>query len=161
MDSLNKNKYSAFIPCVSFVIICFLISGVSGWVTSSHIHSWYLYLEKPSFTPPIWLFGPVWTVIYFMIGVSGGLLWARRNKLILAFSFYLIQLGFNFSWSFVFFGMQQIGWAFLNIIFLLFCILATIVFAYPNNKAASWMLVPYLFWVIFASILNFSLWQLN
>lgn len=147
--------------CIIWIVICLAISGLAGWVTSHNINPWYINLQKPSFNPPAWLFAPVWTVLYIMIGISGGLLWLSRKQNTLAFAFYIIQLALNFAWSFVFFGAHQTGWAAIEILVLLVFILLTIIYSYRTSKYAAWLLMPYFAWVCFASILNISIWYLN
>ena len=129
---------------------------------------WYAHLDKPPWTPPDWLFGPVWTLLYFMIAVAGWLAWdagrgdgvtAREDVLPLAV--FLLQLVLNGLWSFLFFGMQRPGYAFADIVLLFVAILATIVLFFPLHPVAGWLLVPYLLWVAFAAGLNYSVWQRN
>ena len=152
---------SAWRPCLVFVVICLAISGIAGWVTSAHIASWYEQLVQPVFRPPNWLFGPVWTVLYILIGISGGLLWQQRKAQPAAMRCYFLQLIFNFAWSFIFFGMQNIGLALIDIIILWALILLTILYSARVSKAVVCMLLPYFLWVTFATTLNASLWVLN
>lgn len=162
-QTLNqKPSYIRIIlACFFWIALCLIIAAISGWVTSHNITPWYSSLQKAFFNPPAWLFGPVWTVLYIMIGIAGGLLWANRKKDPRVFYFYVLQLCLNFAWSFVFFGAHLIGWAFIEIIVLWLSILTTMVLAYRSNIAACWLLIPYFVWVSFASVLNFSLWYLN
>lgn len=148
-------------PCLFWVGVCLIISGFAGWVTEANIPTWYAGIQKPSFNPPDWLFAPVWTVLYIMIGISGGILWAHRRNNMTAFVLYLLQLLLNFCWSFIFFGAHQIGWALLDIVFLIMLIACTIICAYRAAKPAAFLLVPYFIWVIFAFTLNYGLWYLN
>lgn len=150
-----------FFSCLAWVVICLVISGIAGWVTGDNIAGWYTPLQKPSFNPPSWIFGPVWTVLYIMIGIAGGLLWTMRDTHPAAFWVYVLQLVFNFAWSFIFFGAHQIGWAYVDILLLWVSIILTIVFAFNASKVAAMLLVPYLGWVTFACVLNFMLWRLN
>ncbi len=149
------------LSCIVWVIICLVLSGLAGWITGENIHTWYDHLNKPSFNPPSAVFGPVWTVLYIMIGISGGLLWAKRNEAVIAFMFYIAQLFFNIIWSFIFFGYHEIHWAFVDIIVLLVFIFLTIIFSLRKSLLAALLLVPYFAWVIFAAILNYNFWQLN
>ncbi len=141
--------------------MCLTLSFFLGWISAHSIPSWYEILEKPFFTPPNEWFGPVWTVLYILIGISGGLLWVNRQSMRGAFYCYLVQLILNVSWSLLFFGAHQIGWALVDILLLLFFILLTLIFSYPKNRSITWLLSPYFVWVIFASLLNFSFWYLN
>jgi len=159
-----KNTFSfkqLALACSASIIICLIIASLSGWITSHSVQSWYLSLNKPPFNPPQWIFAPVWITLYIMIGISGGILWLNRQAHKPAFYFFLIQLIFNFAWSFIFFGAHQIGLALVDILLLLTFIILTIIFAFRSNKIAAWLLVPYLLWVSFACILNIFLWKLN
>ncbi|MCT4617049.1 MAG: tryptophan-rich sensory protein [Candidatus Gracilibacteria bacterium] len=127
------------------------------------IDSWYTNLEKPFFNPPNWIFGPVWTILYIMIGISFYLIWKKgfgkqKNKLILVYS---IQLLLNFLWSFSFFYFKSPTLGLINIIILLIFIILNIIYFYKSNKIAGYLLFPYLIWVIFATILNFYIFILN
>jgi tryptophan-rich sensory protein len=137
---------------------------VGGIATSSSVSTWYLTLEKPSWNPPSWLFGPVWTLLYILMGVAVWLVWRAgfdtpgvRGALIL----FGVQLLFNLAWSFVFFGMRQVGWALVEIIATWVLILATLLAFYQLRPAAGWLLVPYQLWVTFATALNATIWWLN
>lgn len=146
------------------IILCFIIAGIGGYATQSSVGTWYIELNKPSFNPPNWIFGPVWTLLYIMMGLSAGLVWKKglENPLVKkGLLIYLVQLGLNLSWSVVFFGNQEIFGALLVILALLFMIIMNILFFLKVNRIAGYLLVPYLFWVLFASFLNYEIWQLN
>lgn len=149
------------IACSVWIVICLTLSGLAGWVTGHNIQSWYIHIQKPSFNPPSWVFAPVWTVLYIMIGISGGLLWVRQKEMKAGYTFFLLQLLANFSWSFLFFAWHQIGLAMLDIVVLITLIILTIMTSLKKCKWAAYMLMPYLAWVLFAGTLNFCLWQLN
>lgn len=121
---------------------------------------WYASLAKPEWNPPAWIFGPVWTLLYLLMAVAAWMVWKRagwRRPLWL----YLMQLALNAAWTPVFFGAHQIGWALVEIIALWTAILMTMLAFLRVNKAAGWMMAPYLAWVTFAAFLNFTLWRLN
>lgn len=125
---------------------------------------WYRNLRKPAWRPPDWLFGPVWAVLYLLIAISGWLVWRTVGDTgsgRLALSVYSAQLVLNAAWPAVFFGLRRPGWGVVEIIGLWGSILATIVAFFPLSRAASYMLIPYLLWVSFASVLNLRVWQLN
>jgi translocator protein len=124
---------------------------------------WYERLIKPSWRPPNWLFGPVWTVLYVVIAISGWLVWRETgfDGTTIPLAVFAVQLLLNAAWTPIFFGIHQPGWAFLEIIILWWSICATIVLFYPIHGAAAWLLIPYLFWVTFAAALNFAVWRLN
>ena len=154
-------RFTHYLPCLVGVVICLAIAGLWGWVTAASVSTWYQQLHQPSFTPPDWLFGPVWTVLYIMIGMAGGLLWQQRQASPHALTIYIVQLLLNFSWSFIFFGAQKIGWAAVDIVLLWLSIAITLWLARRASKTACWLLVPYFLWVSFAMILNITLWMLN
>ena len=146
------------------VLLPVLVGAVSGLFTASSVKTWFVTLNKPSFNPPSYVFAPVWTTLYIMMGVAFYLVWvsvtdkAQQHK---AMTVYFIQLFLNFCWSFIFFYKQRPDLAFIDIVFLWISIVATLVLFYRISKPAGWLLVPYLLWVSFASALNYAIWQLN
>lgn len=149
------------------LILCFLIplaiGGISGIATAAGIKSWYLTLNKPFFNPPNYLFGPVWTILYLLMGLSFYLiLQTPKNELrTKAIAIFCVQLGLNFLWSFLFFKFQLVGIAFIEILLIWASILTMIFTFYKLNKTAALLQIPYLMWVSFASILNGAIWWLN
>ena len=146
------------------VLLPVLVGAVSGLFTASSVKTWFVTLNKPSFNPPSYVFAPVWTTLYIMMGIAFYLVWvsvtdkAQQHK---AMTVYFIQLFLNFCWSFIFFYKQRPDLAFIDIVFLWISIVATLVLFYRISKPAGWLLVPYLLWVSFASALNYAIWQLN
>lgn len=146
------------------IALCLCIGFLSGISTSDSISGWYSTLEKPSFNPPNWIFGPVWTFLYILMGIALGKVWSadisgiEKNKAIFVFG---SQLAVNAIWSIFFFGMQNPVLAFVDIIILILLIVYTIKLFKPINRMASWLLYPYLAWVSFATILNLSIILLN
>ena len=140
------------------------VGGISGYFTVKAIPGWYAQLNKPWFNPPNWLFSPVWTSLYIMMGIALWLVWksdASQKLKQRAIYLFAAQLVLNFFWSLIFFNLHQIGWAMVEIMAMWGMILLSIV-AFANvNKAAAWLLVPYISWVSFATILNYSIWKLN
>lgn len=124
---------------------------------------WYTTLAKPDWNPPDWIFAPVWTVLYLLIGISGWLVWRAAGLAAArtAMTVYLVQLVLNALWSWIFFGLHMPGAAFAEIIVLWFAIAATVVLFRPFSGVAALLLLPYLAWVGFAAVLNFSIWRLN
>jgi benzodiazapine receptor len=145
-----------------FVLICFA-AGLGGLVTSPQIPGWYADLAKPAWTPPDWIFGPVWTLLYLMMAIAAWLVWRQDGfagvKLPLAL--FAIQLVLNSLWSVLFFGLQSPGAAAVEIVLLWVAILATLIAFWRRSKLAGGMLMPYLAWVGFAAVLNFAIWRLN
>lgn len=140
------------------------VGGFAGLFTQPEIDGWYKTIQKPEWQPPNGLFGPVWTTLYAMMGFAFYLVWKSTAPVAAkrpAIALYLIQLVFNFFWSFIFFRQHQIGWALVDILVLWVFILLTI-FAFARiSKAAAWLLVPYISWVSFATLLNYAIYTLN
>jgi len=155
---------SSIIKLLIAVAIPLVVGGISGYFTVSGVESWYLTLQKPSWNPPNWIFGPVWTTLYVMMGIALFLVWKEDTSSELkaiAVILFAVQLLLNFFWSFIFFKLEQPGWAFAEILVLWLMLLACI-FAFGQvNKTAAWLLVPYISWVSFATILNGTIWKLN
>lgn len=145
-----------------FILVCAVVAATGGLANSYGLTSWYPALVKPFFNPPNWVFGPVWTVLYVMIAVAGAryvLSPARDKEPVLAL--YATQLALNAAWSWVFFYGQAMGAAIAVIVALWFAILATIVYGWTKDRLASLLLIPYLAWVSYATLLNVALWRLN
>jgi len=144
--------------------VCLAAGGLGTIFTISSIPTWYAHLIKPSFSPPNWLFGPVWTILYILMGISLALIWVkgvkteRAREALMLFG---VQLFLNAIWSPIFFGAKDLTLALIVIILMWFFILKTILAFGKVNKTASYLLYPYIAWVSFASILNFSVWLLN
>ena len=155
MNNVSKLIISIALPL--------LVGFTSGFFTETGEGSWYKTIQKPSWNPPGWVFGPVWTTLYLLMGIAFYLVWKdkasdKRRTAILLFAG---QLLLNFFWSFIFFRLQQPGWAFVEIAVLWIAILLTIFSFASINKIAAWLLVPYISWVSFAAILNYTIWVLN
>lgn len=146
------------------ILIPVLVGVISGFFTQSGVDGWYAVANKPSFNPPNWIFAPVWTTLYILMGIALFLVWksnAEKNIKQAAIILFSVQLTLNFFWSIIFFKLQQPGWAFAEIIMMWLMILFTIIWFGKINSAAAWLLVPYISWVSFASVLNYYIWQLN
>jgi translocator protein len=144
------------------ILIPLALGGIAGYATSQNIPTWYVTLNKPFFTPPNYLFGPIWTSLFIMMGIACYLIWkSQHENKSKALTIYVIQLTLNFSWSFVFFQFHQLALAFAVIICMWLSILTTILFFRKINKVAAWLLIPYILWVSYASALNFAVWQMN
>ncbi len=146
------------------VAICLLVGALSSIATQSSVNDWYLTLNKPSFNPPNWIFAPVWTILYVMMGVAAGIVWGKGFHHIwvkTGLYHFGFQLLLNAMWSLVFFGLKEPFYALLIIIALAILIVLTIKWFNVVSKKAAWLLVPYLLWVIFATALNFKIWELN
>lgn len=144
----------------AFVVMCFGVSLLGGRATLPALAHWYPALAKPTWTPPEWVFGPVWTLLYPTVAVAGWLAWregrSRRGTLL-----YLLQLTLNAAWPWFFFGERRIGWALVCVVVLWFAILGTIVAFWRVSRGAAVLMLPYLGWVGFATALNAAIWRLN
>jgi translocator protein len=157
MKSKTKLKFN-FIKFIFCILITECAGIFGGVATASSVKTWYtVNLVKPSFNPPSWVFAPVWTLLFFLMGVALYLVWNKKNNLF----WFWIQLILNTLWSFLFFGLHSPSLAFYEIIILWFAIFMTIIKFYRYNKIASILLWPYLAWVSFASFLNYSIMILN
>jgi tryptophan-rich sensory protein len=152
-------KLITFIACI---LLTLSVGGLSGYLTSTQIPGWYAGLQKPSFNPPNYLFGPVWTLLYLLMGISlfivirSGI--SGKSKPIIIFA---TQLVLNFFWSIIFFNFHQVSLALVDILLLWLCIFIMIRSFYKINKAAGLMQIPYLLWVSFATALNTAILILN
>ena len=149
---------------VASVLICQLAGFVGSVFTAPAIAGWYVSIQKPFFTPPNWVFAPVWTVLFLLMGVSLFLVWEKgleNKEARLAFSVFGIQLALNVAWSLLFFGLQSPFLAFVEIVFLWIAILATAFLFWRISRKAGLLLMPYLLWVSFAAFLNCAIWLLN
>jgi len=146
------------------ILVPLLVGASAGFFTSSGVNGWYATASKPWFNPPNWIFAPVWTALYILMGIALFLVWkAETDKNIkqTAIILFSVQLTLNFFWSFIFFKLQLPGWAFAEIILMWIMIFITILWFGKISSAAAWLLVPYISWVSFASILNYAIWKLN
>ena len=161
MDPKALRSGILFIICIAIP----LVIGVIGSVfTFENIPTWYAALNKPVFAPPGWVFGPAWTILYILMGISLYLILQNgmdnpmvRQGVIL----FAIQLALNLLWSIIFFGMHAIFFAFVVIIMLFVVLVATMISFFRISKPAAWLLVPYLCWLGFASVLNATIWIIN
>jgi len=146
-----------------FLALCLAVSAIGGVVTRTAVHDWYQELVKPSFTPPDWMFAPIWITLYLLMGVSVWLVWWRaenRNRRVPMTAFG-VQLALNLAWSFIFFGARSIGWAAIELGFLWVAIVFNISVFWGIDRLAGGLLVPYFLWASFAAVLNISIYALN
>lgn len=137
---------------------------IGGLATASSVNNWYQTLEKPSFNPPGWVFGPVWITLYTVMGIAAWLVWKQGwddPAVRTALYVYGVHLALNAAWSPVFFGAQELGWALVVIVLLLAALLATAYLFVRIDTVAGSLLVPYIGWVGFATVLNYTIWKLN
>ncbi|HEY5221314.1 MAG TPA: TspO/MBR family protein [Candidatus Paceibacterota bacterium] len=150
------------------LVIAVVVSEVAGIIgsifTVSAIPTWYATLAKPALNPPAWVFGPVWTTLYLLMGIAVFLVWRKgwdSKGVKTALSLFAIQLILNALWSIIFFGLHSPAWALVDIITMWIAIVATIVAFAKTSRPAAWLLVSYILWVSFALYLNYSIWRLN
>jgi translocator protein len=146
------------------IVACLAAGGIGSIFTRSAIPTWYAALEKPFFSPPNWLFAPVWTLLYILMGIAAFLVWRkglRDRQIRAALIIFLIQLILNALWSVVFFGFQSPLFGLVTISVLWIAILVTVILFFKVSRTASMLLWPYLLWVTFAAVLNYSIWLLN
>jgi tryptophan-rich sensory protein len=145
---------------IAFVVVCELV-GIAGSIfTVRAIPTWYVRLNKPTFSPPNWLFGPVWTILYAVQGIAAYLVFQQTGNGF-AFALFIFQLLLNACWTPLFFGAKRIGAAFTELIVLLIFIVITTVLFFSVNAVAGWLMIPYLAWSAFATLLNYKIWRLN
>lgn len=156
-------ELARWIGLIVAIALCLGAGGLGAIATTPEIDGWYKTIEKPSWNPPGYVFGPVWTMLYVMMAVAAWLVWKpagfKAAKLPLAL--FAVQLLLNVAWSWIFFHFHQLGWAFAEIVVLWLAIVATTITFFRRSKIAGSLMVPYLIWVSFASLLNFAIWQLN
>jgi tryptophan-rich sensory protein len=158
-----------FIKVIAAIIICELAGVLGSVFTTSSIPGWYATLLKPQLAPPNWVFAPVWTTLFALMGIAAFLVWSsyakasadKKKWIKIALILFGIQLVLNTLWSIIFFGLHSPGGALIEIIFLWLAILATIIYFAKISKPAAWLLLPYIAWVSFAMYLNYSIYALN
>ena len=155
---MMKNRW---VVLCGFILLCLAVGGISGAITPRAIAEWYPTLNKPPFNPPNWVFGPVWTLLYVMMASAAWRAWQKGAKVNGALGWFYVQLALNFQWTFLFFGAHSIGLALVEIVLLWASIAVTGLKFWKLDKAAGWLMAPYLAWVSFATLLNASFWWLN
>lgn len=162
--TIMSMKLSHVFALIAFVAVSQLAGIIGSAFTMPSLDGWYVALAKPAFNPPAWIFGPVWTVLYVLMGIAAFLVWKKgwgRKGVKTALAVFAGQLALNALWSIIFFGLRNPAGALINIAFLWLAILATIVAFAKISKPAAWLLAPYILWVSFAAYLNFAILMLN
>lgn len=146
-----------------FILLCLAVENFASYWTNQTVSTWYPELQKPSWNPPGWVFGPVWTILYLMIAISGWLIYKAESshQRSIALALYGGQLILNFIWSFFFFSLKSPISGLIDIILLSLLIILTIINAWPVRQLAAMLLIPYLIWVLYATTLNAGIWLLN
>jgi len=164
MRSEKNMKQSDILKLILSLIVCQLTGFVGSLFTTPSIPNWYASLAKPSFTPPNWVFSPVWISLFVLMGISLFLVWQKTLHypgVKTAMLWFGIQLALNMFWSILFFGLKSPFFAFIGIVLLLAAIFLTIVKSLKVSRLAGVLLIPYFFWVCFAAALNYAIWNLN
>jgi benzodiazapine receptor len=156
----SPSRGRLIVGLVGWLALCFAAAALGGFFTPGE---WYAQLQKPSWNPPSWIFGPVWSALYIMMALAAWLVWRRGGFAAqrLALSLFSLQLLFNALWSPAFFGLRNPALALVDILLLWLALLATVLTFWRRSRVAGALLIPYLAWVSFASALNFALWRLN
>jgi translocator protein len=155
---------SSIVKLIISVVACLAAGGIGSLFTVRSIPTWYPNLKKPRYTPPDQVFGPVWTTLYILMGLSVFFIWQRglaADGVLLAFTLFWVQLVLNALWSIIFFGLKSKGGGVIIIIVLWFTILATIITSFQVSVWAGILLIPYIMWVSVATYLNAGIWRLN
>jgi translocator protein len=159
-----QSQLSSRTKLIISIVLCLGGGFASGFFSQSGLNTWYMSINKPSWNPPAFLFGPVWTTLYILMGISLWTIWksdspeAYKKKALTIFG---VQLFLNFIWSLLFFKFESPAWALVDILLMVVTIITTIFVFAESSKKAAWLLVPYICWVSFASILNYTIWSLN
>lgn len=161
---MQRSKIGEILILFSSIIICQLAGIIGSIFTAPSIPNWYANINKPSFRPPNWVFAPVWTTLYLLMGIALFLILRKglnEKGIKMAIAVFALQLVLNSLWSFLFFGLKSPFAAFIEIIFLWAAILMSIILFFRISRVAGALLIPYILWVSFASVLNFAIWRLN
>lgn len=157
------NIRARWVGLMVFIVVSLGAGGLGAIATTPEIEGWYKTIEKPLWNPPDYVFGPVWTTLFLMMAVAAWIVWKPEGfrAATIPLTLFAAQLVLNVAWSWIFFGMHHLGWAFFEIVVLWLAIAATMVAFFRRSNLAGALIVPYLAWVSFASVLNFTIWQLN
>lgn len=161
---MNTQKKFQFAPFLINLLIPLSFGVLGGMITIKSVKTWYPGIQKPSFNPPNWLFGPVWSTLFIIIGISAYLIWIKRKQVAhfpRTVALYFIQLILNLGWSFLFFYNHLIGAALIEIVALLVAILVNAIVFYKIDKTAGLLFIPYFLWVSFATFLTYNIFILN
>jgi len=161
---MANSRLKDVLRLVVSIVVSQLAGGLGAFFTTPAIPTWYASLNKPAFNPPNWVFFPVWTTLYTLMGIAAFLVWRKglhERRVRVALVVFLIQLILNLAWTITFFGLYSLFGAVIAIVFLWIMIVVNIVVFWRISKAAGALLIPYILWVSFAGLLNVSVWMLN
>lgn len=161
---MDTRRRFQFVPFLINLLVPLIFGVLGGMITIKSVHTWYPGIQKPSFNPPNWLFGPVWSVLFIIIGIAAYLIWQKKAQITnfpRTVAVYFIQLVLNLGWSFLFFYNHLIGAALIEIVALLAVILINGIVFYKIDKIAGLLFIPYFLWVSFATFLTYNIFILN
>ena len=158
---MNTKTSNKFVYLTLFLFLSYFMSWWGGYITDYFKEPWYSTIIKPSFNPPDWVFAPIWISLYLLIGYASWLMWASRNNTQKILNIYFIHLIFNASWTVAFFAFHQILVSLIIVGLIIFFVVWLIKLYYPINKISAYLMLPYLSWLCFAFVLNYSIFTLN
>ena len=158
---MNTKTSNKFVYLALFIFLSYFMSWWGGYITDYFKEPWYSTIIKPSFNPPDWVFAPIWMSLYLLIGYASWLMWSSRNNTQKILNIYFIHLIFNASWTVTFFAFHQILVSLIIIGLIIFFVVWLIKLYYPINKISAYLMLPYLSWLCFAFVLNYSIFTLN
>ena len=158
---MNTKTSNKFVYLTLFLFLSYFMSWWGGYITDYFKEPWYSTIIKPSFNPPDWVFAPIWMSLYLIIGYASWLMWSSRNNTQKILNIYFIHLIFNASWTITFFAFHQILASLIIVGLIIFFVVWLIRLYYPINKISAYLMLPYLSWLCFAFVLNYSIFTLN
>ena len=158
---MNTKTSNKFVYLALFIFLSYFMSWWGGYITDYFKEPWYSTIIKPSFNPPDWVFAPIWMSLYLLIGYASWLMWSSRNNTQKILNIYFIHLIFNASWTITFFAFHQILASLIIVGLIIFFVVWLIRLYYPINKISAYLMLPYLSWLCFAFVLNYSIFTLN
>ena len=158
---MNTKTSNKFVYLALFIFLSYFMSWWGGYITDYFKEPWYSTIIKPSFNPPDWVFAPIWICLYLLIGYASWLMWSSRNNTQKILNIYFIHLIFNASWTVTFFAFHQILVSLIIVGLIIFFVVWLIKLYYPINKISAYLMLPYLSWLCFAFVLNYSIFALN
>ena len=154
-----ERRNPSLVPAIAFTVVVLLIGGAIGGTNPPN--EWYRALAKPAFNPPDWVFGPVWTILYAMVGYAGYRTWRMFGAASLPFGLWALQMLLNFAWTPIFFTLNSLPLASIEIGVFLLAVIAYMVVIRDRDRTSFWLFTPYLAWVAFASVLTWTIWSMN
>tara|TARA_B100000470_G_scaffold122371_1_gene94458 strand:- start:149 stop:625 length:477 start_codon:yes stop_codon:yes gene_type:complete len=158
---MNTKTSNKFVYLTLFLFLSYFMSWWGGYITDYFKEPWYSTIIKPSFNPPDWVFAPIWISLYLLIGYASWLMWSSKNNTQKILNIYFIHLIFNASWTITFFAFHQILASLIIVGLIIFFVVWLIRLYYPINKISAYLMLPYLSWLCFAFVLNYSIFTLN